>query len=78
MRGGRIVGSGPTDEVLTPDLLRDVFGVEVAIREHPTLPGKTIALPYARRHDGTAPASDLVSDLAAPTSGDVESPHAAT
>jgi iron complex transport system ATP-binding protein len=77
MREGRIVGSGPTDEVLTPELLRDVFGVEVAIREHPTQPGKTISLPFARRHDGAAASTPALAEHPEPTPGDVESPHAA-
>jgi iron complex transport system ATP-binding protein len=49
MAGGRIIGNGPTDEVLTVDLIRDVFGVEVALSDHPAISGKKIVLPYARR-----------------------------
>ncbi len=78
MGAGRIVGSGPTDEVLTPELLRDVFGVEVASREHPKQPGKTIAMPYARRHKGATPEQEALAEHPEPTTGDVESPHAAT
>ncbi len=66
MSAGHVIASGPTEEVLTPDLMRDVFGVEVALREHPLVPGKTIALPYSRRREH------------APTLGDVPSPHAAS
>lgn len=72
--GGRVVASGPTDEVLTPELMRDVFGVEVALREHPLTAGKTIALPYARRHKG---APELPPEHPEPTPRDIESPHAA-
>ncbi len=54
MRGGRVIGNGPTEEVLTVDLIRDVFGVEVALSDHPTLAGKKIALPYAKRRAADA------------------------
>jgi ABC-type cobalamin/Fe3+-siderophores transport system ATPase subunit len=73
MSDGRIVASGPTDEVLTPELLREVFGVEVALREHPTASGKTIALPYRRRRAAEEPV-----EHPEPVPSDVESPHAAT
>jgi iron complex transport system ATP-binding protein len=53
MQAGRVVATGPLDEVLTGDLVRDVFGVEVALRDSPTAPGKRIALPYARRRDAS-------------------------
>ena len=46
MQGGRIVGCGPTDEVLTVDLIREVFGVEAEVRSHPTM-GRRVPLPYA-------------------------------
>jgi iron complex transport system ATP-binding protein len=49
MASGRIIGNGPTDEVLTVDLIRDVFGVEVGLSDHPMISGKKIVLPYARR-----------------------------
>ena len=49
LQGGRVIGNGPTEEVLTVELIRDVFGVEVALGDHPTLAGKKIALPYAKR-----------------------------
>jgi iron complex transport system ATP-binding protein len=59
MRDGRVIGNGPTDEVLTVDLIRDVFGVEVALSDHPAVPGKKIALPYARRRVAQAEAPDV-------------------
>ncbi len=61
MSGGHVIGNGPTEEVLTIDLIRQVFGVEVALSDHPTLPGRKIALPYARRHtpDALTPQADL-------------------
>ena len=31
--GGRIVASGPTEEVLTPDKIRQVYGVDTAVEE---------------------------------------------
>ena len=50
LQGGRVIGHGPTEEVLTVELIRDVFGVEVSLSDHPTLAGKKVALPYAKRH----------------------------
>jgi iron complex transport system ATP-binding protein len=47
MRDGKIAANGPASEVLTPELIRDVFGVDVAVREHPTSNAR-IALPIAR------------------------------
>ena len=82
--GGRVVASGPTEEVLTPELMRDVFGVEVALREHPLVAGKSIALPYARRHPhATEPAPEHPELAEHPeptphpslTPRDAESPH---
>jgi|CXWL01.1.fsa_nt_gi iron complex transport system ATP-binding protein len=75
MSAGHVIASGPTDEVLTAELMRDVFGVEVAIREHPLVPGKTIALPYSRRREAAA---ETLAEHPEPTTRDVESPHAAT
>jgi iron complex transport system ATP-binding protein len=47
MRDGRIVGHGPREEVLTTELIREVFGVEVTPHVHPTT-GARIPLPIAR------------------------------
>ena len=57
MRDGRIIGNGPAEEVLTVDLIRDVFGVEVALSELPMAAGKRGALPYARRRAPDAAAA---------------------
>jgi iron complex transport system ATP-binding protein len=67
LQGGRVIGNGPTEEVLTVELIRDVFGVEVSLSDHPTLPGKKIALPYAKRRaaDVTLTVADD-SELARP------------
>ncbi|GAA3685884.1 ABC transporter ATP-binding protein [Nonomuraea antimicrobica] len=35
LRAGRLVATGTPAEVLTPELIRDVFGVEVTVVEHP-------------------------------------------
>ncbi|MBI5288473.1 MAG: ABC transporter ATP-binding protein [Chloroflexi bacterium] len=78
MREGRVTASGPTEEVLTVELLGDVFGVEVAVREHPLLPGKTIALPYARRREPKPPAVVEPAEHVPPVPTDVESPHSTT
>jgi iron complex transport system ATP-binding protein len=44
MRDGQVVAAGPTDELMTPELLRTVFDVEVAVHE---LDGRRIAVPWA-------------------------------
>lgn len=76
MRDGRVVGNGPTDEVLTADLIRDVFGVEVALSDHPTVSGKKILLPYARRRAAATHAA-VDTDLPRPAENPerLPSPH---
>jgi iron complex transport system ATP-binding protein len=68
LNAGRVVATGPIDEVLTTDLVRDVFGVEVALRESPLVPGKRIAMPYARRRD----AKDAPADRETPKDASVK------
>lgn len=63
MRDGRIIGNGPAEEVLTVDLIRDVFGVEVVLNELPMAAGKRGVLPYARRR---APDAAAASDSELP------------
>jgi iron complex transport system ATP-binding protein len=43
MRDGQVVAAGPTEELMTPELLRRVFDVEVAVHE---LGGRRIAVPW--------------------------------
>ena len=62
MSGGRIVAAGPTDEVLTVELIREVFGVEVALQPHPSVAGRHIALPVSRRRE--APPAEPVPNPA--------------
>jgi iron complex transport system ATP-binding protein len=78
MSGGQIVGNGPTEEVLTTELIRDVFGVDVAMRDHPTLATR-VPLPVARVGRGQAePAVDEAPPDAhpAPNPDRKPSPHA--
>jgi iron complex transport system ATP-binding protein len=72
MHDGKIVASGPTDEVLTVDLIRDVFGVEVAMQPHPRIAGKHVALPL-RRRDPARPQDDEVTRKA-PTPNPMRDP----
>lgn len=58
MKDGTIAGNGPTSEVLTAELIRDVFRVDVAMREHPTLNLK-VPLPYAIARPEDAEAEPL-------------------
>ena len=41
LSGGRVVETGPTAETLTPDLIRDVYGVRAAWTTNP-LTGKPL------------------------------------
>lgn len=47
MREGRVIASGPTDEVLTPDHVRLLYDVEAAVRVHPDT-GRTTVVPVRR------------------------------
>ncbi len=46
MSQGRVVGKGPTEEVLTVELIREVFGVEAELKAHPTT-NRKIPFPYS-------------------------------
>jgi iron complex transport system ATP-binding protein len=52
LSGGRVVASGPPEQVLTPERVRDVFGVRSAVVSHPIT---------GRRHLVTAPAAHAAS-----------------
>ena len=43
LHDGRVVGAGPIAETLTPDLIRDVYGVEATMLEHPATGRPVIA-----------------------------------
>ena len=47
LRGGRVVAQGPTEEVLTPETVRALYGVEADVRMHPRA-GHLIVTPIAR------------------------------
>jgi iron complex transport system ATP-binding protein len=80
MQNGRIVGSGPTDEVLTVDLIREVFGVEAEVRKHPAS-DRRIPVPYALVNRGAesqpAPEEEEPheAEAALPDPSDQPSPH---
>ncbi|MFF5208361.1 ABC transporter ATP-binding protein [Streptosporangium sp. NPDC000396] len=46
MKAGHIVASGPPDQVLTPSLLEEVFGVRATVTAHPLTGGALIAFDY--------------------------------
>jgi iron complex transport system ATP-binding protein len=75
MSGGRIVGHGPRDEVLTVELIRDVFGVEVAVREHPVT-GAKVPLPVGRASPAPAVVDEAVQELEPQPPERRASPHA--
>ena len=61
LRDGRVVASGPPAEVLTSDLIREVFDLEAVLVADP-VSGSPIVVPRGRHHasGAAAPASDSV------------------
>lgn len=51
---GRVAAAGSSEDVLQPDLLRDVYGVTVSVEPHPRL-GHLVVLPEALAPVGGAP-----------------------
>jgi len=47
LRDGRVIAQGPTDEVLTPEAVRALYGVEADVHHHPVA-GHLIVTPLAR------------------------------
>ncbi|OUE31583.1 Iron(3+)-hydroxamate import ATP-binding protein FhuC [Clavibacter michiganensis] len=60
VHGGRIVAGGTPDEVLRPGILRDVFGVDVHLGEHPATGRRHLffSTPTARPAPTTTPTPD--------------------
>ena len=44
LQGGRVVAAGPTDTTLTPELIRDVYGVRATMLTNPATGRRVIAL----------------------------------
>jgi iron complex transport system ATP-binding protein len=44
LREGRVVAAGPTQQTLTPALIREVYGVDATVLEHPVTGRPIIAL----------------------------------
>ena len=51
MKAGRLVAAGPPGEVVTAELVRDVFGLESVVIPDPTS-GAPLVLPLGRHHTG--------------------------
>jgi iron complex transport system ATP-binding protein len=49
IRDGQVVANGPTDEVLTPDNVREVYGVEADVIRHPS--GHRVVVPIRRTNE---------------------------
>jgi iron complex transport system ATP-binding protein len=47
LRGGRVIAQGPTEEVLTADTVRALYGVEADVQRHPAA-GHLTVTPLAR------------------------------
>jgi iron complex transport system ATP-binding protein len=82
MQGGLIVGSGPTSEVLTAELIRQVFDVEVEVRDDPAM-NRKFPLAYGRVRPRRGASQDAASresvsdrdELRLPDPGNRPSPH---
>ncbi|WP_228974011.1 ABC transporter ATP-binding protein [Streptomyces sp. DH12] len=61
---GRVVASGTPHEVLTPELLAEVFGVRAAVVEHPLTGDPLIA--FDHRSPAGAAAGTVAGDVSAP------------
>ena len=53
LRDGVIIASGATHDVLTPPYIRDLYGVDADVIEHPS--GRRVILPVARASAGSPP-----------------------
>ena len=47
LRDGRVIAQGPTDEVLTPDAVRALYGVDADVQRHAAA-GHLTVTPLAR------------------------------
>jgi iron complex transport system ATP-binding protein len=47
LRAGRVVAQGPTEDVLTPETVRALYGVDADVRRHPAA-GHLTVTPLAR------------------------------
>ena len=72
VKAGRIAAHGPTQDVLTPELVRVVFGVEAEYREDPGS-SRRILVPYIAVEPNRSRAAEVAPDLAE-TEADL-SPH---
>jgi iron complex transport system ATP-binding protein len=54
LKDGRVLASGPTAEVLTPDRIRALYGVEADVRQHAGA-GHLVIVPLKRVPHGTRP-----------------------
>ena len=61
MRDGRIVAQGPPREVLTPELLADVFGLHAAVVPDPVSDG-VLVVPIGTRRTRQSPARSATHD----------------
>ncbi|OZV77036.1 cobalamin/Fe3+-siderophore ABC transporter ATP-binding protein [Micromonospora echinospora] len=58
MRDGRIVASGTPYEVLTPAVIREVFGLDAQVVDDP-VSGTPLVVPIGRRHRAAVPTPEL-------------------
>jgi iron complex transport system ATP-binding protein len=52
LKNGRVLAAGPTEEVLTPDGIRALYGVEADVSRHGAT-GRLVVVPVRRVPDGT-------------------------
>lgn len=62
MKAGRVVAKGPPSDIVTVDLVRDVFGLESVVVADPVT-GGPLVVPGSPWHAGTAAAARVSADL---------------
>jgi iron-siderophore transport system ATP-binding protein len=62
MKGGRIVAAGTSTEVVTEDLVRDVFGLDSRVLPDP-ISGTPLIIPLGRHHTGFPQAETTTLEL---------------
>jgi iron complex transport system ATP-binding protein len=54
LKGGEVLASGPTDDVVTPARIRELYGVEAEVERRPST-GRLVVVPVGRTRTRGAP-----------------------
>jgi iron complex transport system ATP-binding protein len=66
MKDGRIVAEGASGEVITEQLVREVFGLDSRVVPDP-VSGTPLVIPLGRHHAPSEPATSAPADVPTPT-----------